>query len=502
MIRTEVIHPIHVLLARHAAERPDKIAFEDDHGAVAYGALDAATASVAGRMAEAGLAPGERVAIYLPNSVAWAEACLAILRAGGVAVPIAYESAPGEVRYRLKDADCRFVLTQAEKLEIVVGADGVSPTPILLDGDDGLSYPAMRRGGPAPRDPDDIDGASFIVYTSGTTGQPKGVRLSLRSLLWVTASAWMLNAGIGPEDVILSPLPLFHSYALSLSVLTVAAVGATERIMPRFSTEQALDLLATGRFTVFPGVPTMFHYLIEAGRERSDKPKGLRLCISAGAIMPATLNQAFEDIFGATLLDGYGITETATMVAFNWPNAPRVLGSCGVPVIGLTVRIVDPATDLDRAVGEEGKLIVRGPSLMLGYHEKPEETAKALKGGWYRTGDLAVADANGFLTITGRLKELIIRGGQNIAPAEIEEAANAFSGVLDCAVVGEPHEHLGEVPAIYVVPRPGEDFSADALIAHCQARLSAYKVPSAVHVTDAIPRTGSGKIMRYRLGAD
>jgi acyl-CoA synthetase (AMP-forming)/AMP-acid ligase II len=154
---------------------------------------------------------------------------------------------------------------------------------------------------------------------------------------------------------------------------------------------------------------------------------------------------------------------------------------------------------LDRGVGEEGELIVRGPSLMLGYHNKPEETATALKGGWYRTGDLATADANGFLTITGRLKELIIRGGQNIAPAEIEEAANLHESVLDCAVAGSNHEHLGEVPVIYVVTRPGADFSSDALLAHCRERLSGYKVPTAVHLVDAIPRTGSGKIMRFKL---
>jgi len=186
-------------------------------------------------------------------------------------------------------------------------------------------------------------------------------------------------------------------------------------------------------------------------------------------------------------------------VTMNWPTGGRVLGSCGFPVPGLSVRIVDPASGRDVETGQEGELIVRGPNVMPGYLNKPEETAKAVRDGWYHTGDLAKADRNNFLTITGRLKELIIRGGQNIAPAEIEEVVNTFAPVLDCAVVGAPHAHLGEVPALFVVPRAGRTVEAQALLAHCRAHLSAYKVPSAVHLIDTIPRTGSGKIIRYKL---
>jgi acyl-CoA synthetase (AMP-forming)/AMP-acid ligase II len=215
--------------------------------------------------------------------------------------------------------------------------------------------------------------------------------------------------------------------------------------------------------------------------------------------MPATLNREFEERFGVPLLDGYGITETSTMVTMNWPTGSRVPGSCGFPVPGLSVRIVDAVHARDVAPGEEGELIVRGPNVMPGYHNKPEETAKALRNGWYHTGDLAKSDANGFHTITGRLKELIIRGGQNIAPAEIEEAVYTYPAVLDCAVVGVPHDSLGEVPALFVVARKGQAIETDALLAHCRAQLSAYKVPAAVHLIESIPRTGSGKIIRYKL---
>ena len=350
-----------------------------------------------------------------------------------------------------------------------------------------------------PRDPPSLHETAFILYTSGTTGRAKGVRLTVHGMLWVTAASWAPIAGFSASDILLSPLPLFHSYALNLSVLSVLATGATAHIMERFSTAEALRLLKSGGFTFFAGVPTMFHYLLQATRGDDDvKLENLRLCVSAGAIMPATLNREFEEKFGVQLLDGYGITETSTMVIMNWPSGGRVLGSCGIPLPGLAVRIVD-ASGNDVGADAEGELIVRGPNVMLGYHNKPDETKSALRAGWYHTGDLAKSDANGFVTITGRLKELIIRGGQNIAPAEIEEAVSAFPAVLDCAVVGVAHEHLGEVPALFVVLRQGQRLGSDELLAHCRTRLSAYKVPQAVHVIAEIPRTGSGKIMRYKL---
>jgi long-chain acyl-CoA synthetase len=281
--------------------------------------------------------------------------------------------------------------------------------------------------------------------------------------------------------------------------LGVLATGASAYIMERFSTSEAVRLLASGEFTYFPGVPTMFHYLLQATRSEQDlKFPNLRLCISAGAIMPATLNRDFEERFSIQLLDGYGITETSTMVIMNWPSGERIMGSCGIPLPGLAVRIVD-ASAADVPPGTEGELIIRGPSVMPGYHNKPEETRNALRAGWYHTGDLAKRDENGFVTITGRLKELIIRGGQNIAPAEIEEVVNGFAAVLDSAVVGIAHEHLGEVPALFVVPRPQQAIESDALLAHCRKHLSAYKVPHVVRLIAEIPRTGSGKIIRYKL---
>jgi len=511
MLRTELIAPIPELLRRQAEAHGEKIAYRDGRRAVAYRDLLRRTGNLAGHLQEQGVEIGDRVAIFLPNSVDWVESCFATLRAGAVAVPVSYDASLPEIAYRLADAGCRAIVTTDERAEILAQAlQGLPGPPTVIFADrgqphlDGLRFSELAdtRATSAPRDMREMTQPSFIVYTSGTTGRAKGVLLSLHSLLWVTAACWAPIVGLSADDVILSPLPLFHSYALSLSVLTVLAVGASEHICERFSVRELFDALQQDAYTFMPGVPTMFHYLLQAGTEAPGaRFPGLRLCVSAGAIMPATLNRAFEERFGVMLLDGYGITETATMVTMNWPHGTRIPGSCGLPVPGLAVRIVDPLNGHDVAAGAEGELIVRGPNLMRGYHNRSEETAAALRDGWYRTGDLARSDANGYLTITGRLKELIIRGGQNIAPAEIEAAASSFGTVFDCAAIGVPHDTLGEVPVLFVVEQPGCRLDVAALLAHCRQHLSAYKVPVSVHLVGEIPRTGSGKIMRFRLRA-
>ena len=508
MLHTDLIAPIPELLRRHAAARGDKCAFRDAQRSVTYAELLARTGNLAGHLADAGIAAGDTVAIMLPNSVAWVESCFAITRAGAVGVPISYDATEPEIAYRLTDADCKTVITTAERGDMFAGLANAAPnlkTLIVTDrgtcSADALRYEKLVSAPPKspPRDPALMHETAYILYTSGTTGRAKGVQLTVHGMLWVTAACWAPITGLSERDTVLSPPPLFHSYALNLSVMSILAVGASEYIMEKFSTSEAVRLLKTGEFTYFPGVPTMFHYLLQATRSEADfRLPHLRLCVSAGAIMPATLNREFESHFGVPLLDGYGITETSTMVTMNWPTGSRVMGSCGIPVPGLAVRIVDLKGN-DVAPGQEGELIVHGPNVMPGYHDKPDETRNALRNGWYHTGDLAKSDENGFLTITGRLKELIIRGGQNIAPAEIEEVVNTFAAVLDCAVVGVPHEHLGEVPALFVVPRSGHSFEAEGLLAHCRAQLSAYKVPHSVQVIAEIPRTGSGKIIRYKL---
>lgn len=506
MIRTDLIAPISELLLRHASNTPDKATFEDASRVATYAQLERETRNLAANFRAEGLQQGERVGVWLANSVDWVVSVLATIRAGGVAVPISADSKPGEVAYRLEDAGMSMLVSAPgtlATLDDIWRDHGVSPKVVILSGDapDGhLSLSELTRTGGGALPDEDMDAVSTMVYTSGTTGRPKGVQLTTRSMLWVNAACWNPIIGMGPDDVILSPLPLYHSYALNFCAMSIVANGASAYIMERFSPDRALDLLATDRFTLMPGVPTMFHYIMIRARERGGDPfRTLRRCCSAGAIMPAALNQEFEDLFGIELLDGYGITETSTMVTMNWPNSQRVPGSCGLPLPGLAVRLIDPGTGKDAEPGAEGELVCRGPNVMQGYLNKPEATASALRDGWYHTGDLARMDANGFVTITGRLKELIIRGGQNIAPAEVEETIVQMDGVLDCAVVGVAHETLGEVPVAFVVDdgEPGPDIGA--VTAFCRDRLSAYKLPSDLRRIPEIPRTGSGKIMRFKL---
>ncbi|WP_245296018.1 class I adenylate-forming enzyme family protein [Sinorhizobium sp. Sb3] len=491
MIHFELIAPVGEILRRNARLYPEKLAFEDRRRSVSYRGLDSETRNLASQLIAMGLEQGQAVAIFLPNSVNWVVACLATVRAGGVAVPVSIESTEAELSYRVTDADCAFLVVPPEKRsmaeELVRRLD--RSTLVVTEGDNADFHTQLEMPASSFEDDRDIDRPAYIVYTSGTTGQPKGVLLSTRSMLWVTAACWAPIAGLSEDDVVLNTLPLYHSYALNIAVLSIIATGASEYIMEKFSTSHATDLLRTGRFTFMPGVPTVFHYFLSACQKSGERLlSSVRLCVSAGAILPGSLNSEFEAFFAVPLLDGYGITETSTMVTMNWPGKWRVPGSCGLPLPGLGVRLVDPKTGLDVPVGTEGELICKGPNLMQGYHNKPQETQTAIVDGWYHTGDLARCDLNGFLTITGRLKELIIRGGQNIAPAEIEETILLLDAVMDCAVIGMPHAMLGEVPVACVVLKTSATLDQDDLIGHCKARLSAYKIPDRIYVVDEIPR--------------
>jgi acyl-CoA synthetase (AMP-forming)/AMP-acid ligase II len=506
MLHIDLIAPVSDLLKRHAGQRPQKVAYWDSARSVTYGSLAERTASIAAGLVKAGLKEGDKIALFLPSSVDWIEACFAGLRAGCVIVPISYDAADGEISYRLTDAGCKAAVTTAARKDSMARlASAADISPMMFYAGEhaqqaGVSMDDLATAtSESPPDPAGIDHPSFIIYTSGTTGRAKGVLLSLRGMLWISAACWAPICGLNEKDVVLSPLPLFHSYALNLSVLAILAVGASEHIIEKFSPQLVLDLMQTGKYTLFPGVPTIFHYLLLRAQETGiEKLGNVRLCYSAGAIMPATLNREFEERFKTFLVDGYGITETSTMVTSNWITGSRPFGSCGLAVPGLAVRIVDPVSHKDVELGTEGELIVRGPNLMSGYHNKPRETAAALRNGWYHTGDLAKSDANGYLTIPGRIKELIIRGGQNIAPAEIEEVVVLHPDVQDCAVVGIAHATLGEVPCLFVVAKSGKCDMA-SLRSHCTASLSAYKIPEAIHIVPEIPRTGSGKIMRFKL---
>ena len=425
------------------------------------------------------------------NAVEAVESYLAVARAGAVGAFLNPSASTSELAYMLDDSGAELLLVDPERREqISAGVDVVAT--------DGAFEELARSAGPTPPDDLDLDAPAWMLYTSGTTGRPKGVLLSQRSCLWVVAACWAPVLDLRPDEELLSALPLFHSYALDLTVVAVVATGARLRLLPRFSSARAISTLREEPVSLFAGVPTMFHYLVQELDGEPLRAERLRLCVSAGAILPGSLTEAFEQVAGVPLLDGYGITETSTMVTMNWPTGDRPPGSCGLPLPGCAVRLVDAGTGADVEPEEEGELIVRGPQVMLGYHNRPDDTAEAVRDGWYHTGDLARADRNGYLTITGRIKELIIRGGENIAPAEVEQAIVEHPAVTDAAVVGRPDEALGEVVAAFVVAAEGTP-EADELRTFAADRLAEFKVPAEFHFVDEIPRTGSGKVMRHRL---
>lgn len=505
MIRKDIIQPINDLIEKQSEQLKDKIAYADEIESISYENLNIETKNLSFYLNEKNLNSGDAASIILPNSVNWIVSCFAIVRLGCLVVPISYDSVLSEIEYKLKDSNTKVVITTNE-IKNKIKSELIFKYKIQFitidDQKENLNLSKIRKiKHKHILLKDDIDKPSYILYTSGTTGQPKGVLLTTRGMLWVIASCWMPIAGLNKKSKVLSPLPLFHSYALNLSVLGILASGAFEFLLPKFSPIDILNKAKEKHFNFLPGVPTMFHYLLSTAKKDNLKLNNIETCVSAGAIMPAKLNSDFEKYFNIELLDGYGITETSTMVTMNWSGKQRNMGSCGLPLPGMSVRIID-SNCLDVKSGEEGELICRGPNVMIGYYKKENETNKILKNGWYYTGDLAKQDLNGFITITGRLKEIIIRGGQNISPTEVEEVILKYPKILDCAVVGLKHSQLGEVPAAFVILKDGEIFDELEIKKFCTNELSKYKIPDIVQKTNFIPRTGSGKTMRFKLIKD
>ncbi|MCX5415217.1 type I polyketide synthase [Streptomyces sp. NBC_00059] len=505
-MRTELIRPLPELLAEHARQFGDKVAFRDALRSVTYAGLEQRTRHLAGHLAERRLHPGDRVAILLGNSVETVESYLALTRAGVIGVPINPRITEAELTYLLDDSGARLVITDptraeqlahllADRADLRVLVTGGGPVPVGTD-----SFETLAATEPAtpPRDDLGLDDPAWMLYTSGTTGRPKGVLSTQRNCLWSVAACYAPIPALSADDRVLWPLPLFHSLSHIVCVLGVTAVGATARIVDGYAAADVLDALREEASTFLAGVPTMYHQLVRAAREENFEAPDLRMCLVGGAVTTAALRRSFEEAFHAPLLDAYGSTETCGSITINWPTGARVEGSCGLPVPGLGVRLVDPETGLDAQAGQEGEVWVRGPSVMLGYHNQPEATAEALRDGWYHTGDLARRDDAGYFTVTGRIKELIIRGGENIHPGEVEEVLRSVPGVADVAVVGKPHDVLGEVPVAFVVPG-GTGTDPEALLAACRDRLSYFKVPEELYEIDRIPRTASGKITRHVL---
>ncbi|GIH19406.1 hypothetical protein Raf01_75780 [Rugosimonospora africana] len=518
--------PVPDVLRRHAGTIGDRVAFADATRAVTYRELHERTGRLAGHLAGLGLARGEHLAFLLDNCVELVEIWLAGVRVAAIGIPLNPKATDAELAALLDDCAPRVLVTDQRHLPQVEQIAATRGDLILLvTGDRPVPAPALpferlatTEPPTPPRDDLGLDDAAWILYTSGTSGRPKGVVSTQRGALWSTVAGYQPIFGLSPDDRLLWPLPMFHALAHSLCVLGVTVTGAFARILSEPATPATLlRLLDECDITVLSGVPTTYHQLLPALASAGPGRTRLRLCLSGGAPCPAVLRADVERLLGAPLLDGYGSTETSGKIAVERPGGPRVPGACGAVVPGMEVRLVDSATGGPVGAGVDGEIWVRGPGVMLRYHGQPEATAQRLVDGWYRTGDLGRFVEHEQLMVTGRTSDLIICGGQNLHPREVEEVLLDCAGVREAVVVGRPHPVFGEVPVAFVVTDPapdgpdadgtgvngttgtGEQFDPVRLRRACARVLTPMKIPVEFHRIDAIPRTGSGKVLRRLL---
>jgi long-chain acyl-CoA synthetase len=486
-------------LARTAAAHPGRVAIRLGDDTLTYRDLDDASARVAGLLAARGLGPGAPVGIMLPNVPEFAVVYYGVLREGGVVVPMNPLLKAREVSYYLGDSGASVIFAwHVAGEEVELGAKQVDAEAILVD--PAVFGDLLATPTPAPqvidRAPDDT---AVILYTSGTTGRPKGAELTHANLIKNAEVTGQDLLQIGPDDVIFGGLPLFHSFGQTCTLNTAIAAGASLTVLPRFEPAQALRMLAEHHATVFAGVPTMYSALLHVADRAGYDVSALRVCVSGGAAMPVEVLRQFEDAFGCIVLEGYGLSETSPVASFNHPDRERKPGSIGTPIRGVEMRVVDPL-GAELPQGAAGEIAIRGHNIMKGYWNKPDATAEAVDvDGWFRTGDVGRIDEEGYYFIVDRKKDLIIRGGYNIYPREIEEVLYEHPCVAEAAVVGMPHVELGEEVGAAVVLKPGTSVTAEEVRAYVKAQVAAYKYPRRVWFVEALPKGPTGKILKREI---
>jgi long-chain acyl-CoA synthetase len=485
------------LLTNSADKFPDRTALRLDDATLSYAALDDASARVAGLLAGRGVKVGDRVAVMAPNVPQFAPIYYGILRAGGVVVPMNPLLKGREVDYYLADSGAKLIFafstfaepakegaTSAGAEAIIIDPAGFGP---LLAEHEPLTELVERAD----------DDTAVLLYTSGTTGHPKGAELTHDNLYQNVRVCQQDLLDIGPDDVIFGGLPLFHAFGQTCTLNTAVGAGATLLMLPRFDPAVALGLLAKHKATVFAGVPTMYTALLGV----PDVPElpDLRVCVSGGAAMPVEVLNRFEERFGCALLEGYGLSETSPVASFNQPHQVRKAGTIGMPVSGVEMRVVNDDGE-PLPTGEAGEIQIRGHNIMKGYWGKPEETAKAItEEGWFCSGDIGKVDEDGYFSIVDRKKDLVIRGGFNIYPREIEEVLYEHPDIAEAAVIGIPHDSLGEEVGAAVVLTAGSTSTAHDIRTYVKERVAAYKYPRQVWVTDELPKGPTGKILKREI---
>jgi acyl-CoA synthetase (AMP-forming)/AMP-acid ligase II len=471
------------------AELPDARASEDPSGpCVADDSLTLDNAAFLDRVRRAaavlraaGIRRGDVVAAVLPNRVELIVGMFAAWRLGAALTPVNPELTEGEARHQIDDSGSR----------VVIGEPGAPATTLAVE--------ELAAGAPAPDGPDrpaehDL---ALLIYTSGTTGLPKGVMLDHANL---AADCDMITSALGLDasEHCLLVLPLFHANAIMVSVLAPLLVGGRTTIAGRFRPERFLSEIATTRPTYFSGVPTIYAKLVSLPADHAADMSSLRRVICGAAPMPAELIARFEERFGVPLLEGYGLSEGTCASTINPPDGVRKPGTVGLPLPGQRVALMDPDGRLV-GPGEAGEVVISGPNVMRGYLGRPEATADTVVDGWLHTGDVGRFDEDGYLLLVDRIKDMIIRGGENLYPKEIENVLHAHPGVMEAAVIGAPHPDLGEEPVAHVVRYPGATATADDLLAHCREALARVKVPTRIEMCDELPKNAVGKIDKPAL---
>ena len=504
-----------MLLELSARRDPGKVAVILDDIKLRYAEVNGAANTIANGLVKLGVGPGDKVAMMLPNTPHFVICYYAILKTGATVVPLNVLFKRHEIAYHLEDSDsvaliawegfleeategfrrvesCRHLLVAQAPAGMGTGSGG------LPDG--ALPLNALLADNPPTFDtfqtmPDDT---AVILYTSGTTGRPKGAELTHFNMLFNAMVCVEKLLPVKTDEVGLGALPLFHSFGQTCVMNTMLYAGGTLTLLPRFEPQKALEVMARDRVTLFAGVPTMYFYLLNFPEADKYDLSALRTCVSGGSAMPVEVMHAFNKKYNVTILEGYGLSETSPVASFNHLDRPPKPGSIGTPIWGVEMRCVD-SEGREVQVGELGEIVIRGHNVMKGYYKRPEATAEAIKGGWFYTGDLAFMDEDGYFFIKDRVKDMIIRGGFNVYPREVEEVLYGHPAIAEAAVIGVPDPALGEEIKAVVALKPGQAVSEQELIAYCKERLAAYKYPRSVEFRETLPKTATGKILKREL---
>lgn len=510
-----------VLLDDSAREAPDNTAIIFNEMRLSYAAVNAAANQIANGLLELGVQPGDKVALSCPNIPYFPIVYYGILKAGAVVVPLNVLLKSREIAYHLDDSDsvAYFCFEGTEQLPMgqmgyggfqeaprceqffMITANPMAPSPIegtrtlgMLMATQPPTFDTVQRM---------ADDTAVILYTSGTTGRPKGAELSHSNMLLNARLADNLFENRWGEDVHLVALPLFHSFGQTVQMNGGFYTGAALSLLPRFDPEAALAIMDRDNVSFFAGVPTMYWAMLNhpgAGKFNLEKiAKTLRVAVSGGAAMPVEVMKAFERRFNVKILEGYGLSETSPVATFSRLDRPSKPGSIGLPVWGVQIRVVDE-DDNDVPAGELGELVIRGHNVMKGYYNKPEANAETLRNGWLHTGDIGRFDQDGYLYIVDRVKDMIIRGGFNVYPREVEEVLMSHPAVSLAAVVGVPHDQYGEeVKAFIVLKEDAPDISAAEIRTWAKENMADYKYPRSVEFRDTLPMNATGKILKREL---